>query len=325
MCVAIGWNHHGNTGYLWTERWRDGEWSRLSAPPRVAPGGDELALSCVRVGWCMLTGSPGITLHNYPWALTLEGTQWTTLRVPVTKGSTDFTLYELQCRSSSWCIGVGSYVANRPNYEDATFLVSEVWNGSKWRLVPVYSPRTNAPQVDPGMSPGGAHPTASPQQLSCVSKRFCVFAGFWMGDFAESWDGQRWSKVDTPNDPLRPAYDSEFSGGTCVSTTFCVATGGYAVSNAAWRPLIDQWNGERWQIAVLPKLPSRFRRKPGFRLSRVQCASASDCVAFGDSQFATTGLDAMSWNGRVWHYISIAKVMRPTIKCVAPNVCALFD
>lgn len=325
VCVAIGWNHHGNTGYLWTERWRDGQWSKLSAPPGVTPGGDELALSCVTSGWCMMTGSPGITLHDHPFAETLVGTRWTSLPVPVTEGSTDFTLNELQCRSSTWCIGVGSYVANRPNYDDATFLVSEVWNGSTWRLVPVYSPRTYAPQIDPGSSPGGEHPTASPQQLSCVSHRFCVFAGFWRGDFAESWNGQRWSKMTTPDDPARPAGDSEFSGGTCVSTTFCVAAGGYAVSNGAWRPLIERWNGEGWRIMALPSLPKRFRHGTGFRLTATQCVSTSYCVVYGDPGFAPTGLDAMRWNGEAWRYVSLGGFRSPRIVCLALDVCAVVD
>ncbi len=62
----------------------------------------------------------------------------------------DFSIFKLNCQSSKWCVGVGSYVANKRDYTDATFLVSEVWNGSTWRIVPIDSPRTYAPKSTQG-------------------------------------------------------------------------------------------------------------------------------------------------------------------------------
>jgi hypothetical protein len=268
----------------------------------------------------MATGSNGLeSPGNYPIAEELIDTHWTALSVPSVKGSTDFSLFKLDCRSPSWCVGVGSYVANKRNYTDATFLVSEVWNGSSWRIVPIDSPRTYAPQIDPGMVNGGEHPTAAPQQLSCVSKTFCVFTGFWTGVFVEQWNGHRWSKVAAPNAPNRPAYDSEFSGGTCVSTKFCVATGGYAVSNAAWRPLVEQWNGHNWLIATLPKLPQHFTGKPGFRLTSVECPSSQLCEAFGDPGFASTGVNGLMWNGQSWRYVVTGSTAKATFMCLTKN------
>jgi hypothetical protein len=265
--------------------------------------------------------SPG----NRPIAEELNGTQWTTITVPSVKGSTDFSLFKLDCRSSSWCVGVGSYVANKRDYSDATFLVSEVWNGTSWRIVPIDSPRTYAPQIDPGMVAGGEHPTAAPQQLSCVSKTFCVFTGFWTGVFVEQWNGHRWSEVAAPNAPSRPAYDSEFSGGTCLSTTFCVATGGYAVSNAAWRPLIERWNGQSWQIVTVPKLPQHFNGKPGFRLTSVECSSPKLCEAFGDPGFTSAGVNGLLWNGRTWRYVATGVRAKPIFVCLTTRRCVLIS
>jgi hypothetical protein len=327
VCVSIGWNHHGNNPYLWAERWQDGQWAALPPPHQGNLSGQTFpTISCTTKTWCMATGSNEPMLSNHPFAEELVGSHWTTLRIPIVKNSTDFSLFHLDCRSSTWCVGVGNYVANQKNYSDATFLVSEVWNGSTWQIVPVDSPRTYAPQTDPGMVNGGAHPTASPQELSCVSKKFCVFTGFfWNGVFVEQWNGHRWSKVAAPNDPLRPAGDSEFSGGTCVSTTFCVATGGYAVSNAAWRPLIEQWNGQTWQIATLPKLPQYFNGKPGFRLTNVECSSSKFCEAFGDPGFATRGVNGLTWNGRTWRYVTTAHRTDPALVCLTHDYCEPVD
>jgi hypothetical protein len=325
VCVMIGWNHHGNTGYLWAERWSDGKWSRLPAPPNSTfAGANAQTISCASTQWCMMTSSSAPQVGNKPIADVLDGSHWTTVPIPIVKGSTDLALYKLECQSPTWCVGVGSYVANKKNYLDATFLVSQVWNGVGWHIVPIVSPRTNAPQVDPGMVAGGDHPTASPQELSCVSKKFCVIAGFWIGVFVEQWNGHRWSEVAAPNDASRPGYDSEFSGGTCISTTDCVAVGGYAVSNGKWRPLIEKWNGQKWQIVAMPTLPKNFNAKPGFRLTGIQCASKHFCLAYGDPQFVSTRLNAMQWNGQTWRYITSGNTKLPTITCLGTGLCNMI-
>jgi hypothetical protein len=326
VCVSVGWNHHGNTGYSWAARWHDHEWSKLPAPPGDPGGGSSSTISCSSSTWCMATGSTGIGPGNHPIADELIGSNWTSLPVPTPKGSTDFSLYKLDCKSSTWCIAVGSYVANKTDYVDAQFLTSEVWNGFTWRIVTIFSPRTYAPQTDPGMVPGGDHPTASPQQLSCVTETFCVVAGFWKGVFVEQWDGHRWSEVTAPNYHWRPQYDSEFSGGACISSTNCLATGGIAVSNGAWRPLIERWNGQKWTIDKLPALPKIFRRGTGFRLTQVECVTSNFCVAFGDPGFASATLNAMKWNGRTWTYITISgSRAKPAFLCLTNSECNLID
>ncbi len=325
VCVALGWNHHGNTGYIWAVRWYDGAWSRFSAPSMAIDGQGNPTISCATSTWCMATGSTGLNIGNHPVADEWVSGHWKSLKVPSPKGSTDFTLYKLDCRSTKWCIAVGSYVANKPNYMDAQFLTAELWNGFKWRMVPIFSPRTYAPQVDPGMVAGGAHPTASPQQLSCVSKTFCIFAGFFAGVFVEQWDGLRWSKVYAPNATQPVARDSDFAGGACVSRTFCIAAGGYAVSNAASRPLLEQWNGHSWRILLLPKLPTKYDHGTGLSLSQVACASSILCIAFGSPEFAGHGFNSLMWNGKAWSYISTGNHARPAFDCVTKAICVLVN
>jgi hypothetical protein len=323
VCVSLGWNHHGNDTYIWAARLQGGAWTRFPAPPEDnTSGANVTAISCTSKTWCMVTGSVG---QHRAFAEDLNGTHWTGLKVPTVKRSLDFSIYKLSCESPTWCVGVGSYVANKKNYTDATFLVSEVWNGSTWRMVRIDSPRTYAPQIDPGMVDGGDHPTASPQQISCVSPKFCVWVGFWQGVFVEEWNGLRWSKVPAPNASARPGFDSEFSDGTCVSTTFCVATGGYAVSNAAWRPLIEQWNGRSWRIETLPRLPQYFNGKPGFSISGVECTSTTVCEAFGDHTIMSSGVNGLTWNGRTWRYVATGNRERAELVCLNSEHCDLID
>jgi len=306
VCVMIGWNHHGNTGYLWAERWSDGKWSRLPAPPNSTVGGaNAQTISCASTQWCMMTSSSAPQVGNKPIADVLDGSHWTTVPIPIVKGSTDLALYKLECQSPTWCVGVGSYVANKKNYLDATFLVSQVWNGVGWHIVPIVSPRTNAPQVDPGMVAGGDHPTASPQELSCVSKKFCVIAGFWIGVFVEQWNGHRWSEVAAPNDASRPGYDSEFSGGTCISTTDCVAVGGYAVSNGKWRPLIE--TVERTEVADRGDAytSQEFQRQAGLQTYRHSMrveALLSGVRRSAICQYAIER-DAVEWTDLALHHV----------------------
>jgi hypothetical protein len=326
VCVSLGWNHHGNHGFAWAVRWQGKKWSKLTAPfAGVLGDGGTAVLSCATSTWCMATGSKAPGVGNHPVAAVLNGEMWTSIPVPTPKGATDFSLSKLKCLTSRWCVAVGSYVANKPNYVDATFLTSEVWNGSTWHNAPIFSPRTDAAQVDPGMVAGGDHPTASPQQLSCVTKNLCFIMGFWRGVFVEKWNGKHWRQIAAPNDAARPPSDSEFSGGSCISKSFCVATGGYAVSNGKWSPLIEQWNGHSWSIVTLPKLPPKFLQKPGFRLNQVTCSSSTSCVAYGDPGFGTTGLNGLKWNGAKWLYISTGRGAVPTILCVNNADCETVD
>jgi hypothetical protein len=319
--VVIGWNHHGNNGFTWAARWRDKRWSRLPPPPNSGESGiSQQVMSCATPSWCMVTGmasySDGSSL---PYSAVLDGTRWSYHPVATVEGATNFYLNELDCLSRTWCTAVGGYVASKANYDDAQFLVSEVWDGSEWHLVPIFSPRTYAHQLDPGFDAGGEHPTAAPQQLSCVSSRFCMFAGFWTGVFVEQWNGSSWMMVTAPNASGKPSFASEFSGGACTSSNWCVAVGGYSVANGIWRPLIDQWNGNHWFEVALPRFPIEVAGRTGFRLGQVRCQTASECVAYGE---ISSRLLAMEWNGRSWRYVSARKASDPQVACLTQRLCA---
>jgi hypothetical protein len=325
VCVAIGWNHHGNTAYLWAARWKYLWWTRLPGPPDAGiPGaGGQLTVSCATAQWCMATGSA--TLNNLgasaPYSAVLDGTRWTLHAVPSPKGSTDFSLTHVDCLSASWCMATGLYVASKPDYKDAQFLVSEVWNGVSWKIVHIFSPRTNAPQLDPGFCAGCDHPTAGLQALTCASRSFCIVVGAWTGVFVEQWDGHRWAKVHAPDAPGYPSGDSELSGATCTSVTSCVAVGGYSIANGIWSPLVEQWNGSEWGLVPLPRNPHGINHVGGFMLRGVACASSRYCISLGESETLLKRL-SLEWNSRRWVYVKINPVENGAIVCLTSKFCS---
>jgi hypothetical protein len=218
-------------------------------------------------------------------------------------------------------MATGSYVANKPNYTDAQFLQSAIWNGSSWHLVGIFSPRTDAHQLDPGFSPGGEHPTAGLSQLACVSESFCLVAGSWTnGAFVEQWSGIRWSEVSVPDEPGYPKSDSELSGVACVSTDFCFVGGGYPIANGIWRPLVDEWDGHSWMRVTMPKNFHGVNYVGGIRMNAITCASSRRCVSFTDIPMPEADT-AVIWNGTGWRYEEVRDQTEGAIVCLAPRSC----
>jgi hypothetical protein len=135
--------------------------------------------------------------------------------------------------------------------------------------------------------------------VSCVSSRFCVTAGYYSSGgraqaLIESWDGTHWSIAPSP----RAGADSQLQGVSCVSRMFCVATGSYHPRGGQAQALIESWDGARWSIAASPSTSdgSDF-------LASVSCTSSSFCAAVGRNQnVSTQQWQALieSWDGTRW-------------------------
>lgn len=327
VCVEIGWNHHGERGYTWAARWQDGRWRELPAPPAIGvPGVASMTLSCSSASWCMVTGSVQTSDRGVmiPYSAALHGRTWTRERVPNPKGASDLSLNLLDCLSPSWCMATGSYVASKPDYTDAQFLQSDLWDGTGWHSVAIYSPRTYLHQIDPGMSPGGNHPTAELGQLACVTRTFCMVAGSWVdGAFIEQWNGRRWSEVHAPDQPGYPKGDTELSGAACPSASFCVAVGGYGIANGIWGAFVDQWNGHTWVHVVMPKNFHGINYYGGIMMRRVECASERDCVSFAVLNRDLPGGElAVEWDGASWRYREVGTFVGGALVCLTHRFCS---
>ena len=108
---------------------------------------------------------------------------------------------------------------------------------------------------------------------------------------------------------------------SCVSVSFCVATGSYN-NGSAYQTLVEHWDGVSWTVVTSPNVGTNTNG-----LRSVSCVSASECVAVGytyiGSGYATL---AMVWNGSVWSIVTSpnagtnSDVLR-SVSCVSASGC----
>jgi hypothetical protein len=119
---------------------------------------------------------------------------------------------------------------------------------------------------------------------------------------SERWNGTEWSlqTVPLPSEAKVSSYN-RLRGVSCASTTFCVGVGSYAVPGVIQYPLVERWNGTKWEVQAVPK-PNESSGNNGI-LESVSCTSSTACVAVG-SYFDTAKSGdrpfVERWNGTKW-------------------------
>jgi hypothetical protein len=96
----------------------------------------------------------------------------------------------------------------------------------------------------------------------------------------------------------RPPAQDNLSGISCVSSSFCMAVGGYS-----GRSLAEEWNGSRWRVVL---------SATGRGLSDVSCTSVTFCMAIGSP--------AQVWNGRTWRAVTFG-FGSPRLSCASATFC----
>ena len=118
-------------------------------------------------------------------------------------------------------------------------------------------------QTTPTVAKYGTWPTG----ISCVAADACTMVGGYNtvkrreqavgAPLAERWNGRRWSVQHAPAYGL---YFPALSSVSCVSRSFCLASGTHHLGNGsiADSPFAERWNGQRWTAARagLPKYSS---------------------------------------------------------------------
>jgi hypothetical protein len=147
--------------------------------------------------------------------------------------------------------------------------------------------------------------------VSCTSATACVAVGGTAkgGDspttlafrpLAELWNGSSWRVMPTP----KPAHftSSQLKAVSCVAANNCVAVG-FSFRNSIHRngftmAFAERWNGIKWTLQTIPKLPPYPRASS---LVAVSCATAASCIAVGSYDNGRTVLALIEqWNGRTW-------------------------
>lgn len=272
----------------------------------AAPAARELlGVSCVTTRNCLAVGQDLNAV--VPLARTWNGTAWKVVAVKLPPKTSMGSLDRVTCRSATRCLAVGFF-----DKGITKFALGDWWNGKSW---------------SPVQLPGAAGESTFMDGVSCPTATRCVVVGaFTSGSgsglpLADIWNGSKWT-VTKPAVP-RGTIAAELSAVSCVSATFCVATGEF-FTNSAGGVLIYKWNGKAWSrmAAVVPKGST-----DGFATG-VSCFSATMCFAVGS---ATGGKGLISvverWNGSKWALTSVPWPGGTTnpeltgVSCVAANRC----
>lgn len=239
--------------------------------------------SCMAVGG-QAGGGPGARAESW------NGRAWSIVPPAVLPPEISVLgLYGVSCVSDRFCAAVGVKTFSECRGSSCDRGLSETWNGKEWSV-----------------APEGAGGIEFPQDVSCVTSRFCVGVGV-NGAISEkqriqSWNGTEWSSVSTPK-PEVPCTalcfgkETKLGGVSCVSTTFCVAVGWDAFLHSDFHTLVESWNGEEWSVVPSPDVSGPNGARTFTELKDVSCVSANRCVAVGQVGFSTL---VESWDGKEW-------------------------
>jgi len=172
-------------------------------------------------------------------------------------------------------------------------------------------------------SPNPASPTGQLAWVSCPAANSCVAVGTYVKasgagvTLAERWDGSGWRIQPIPS-PAGAAW-SALEGVSCVSPSACEAVGVTVSRSRAWRPVVERWNGTKWQIQPAPSSGASV-------LIGVSCTSPSACTAVGGPAPGAPGKAlAVRWDGSRWRIQptpGLAGAFLAGVACTSSSVCA---
>jgi hypothetical protein len=239
-------------------------WVVQAAPSAI--GND---ISCTSPTACTVVAGGSIQRWN--------GSEWSSQSLAVPAGGSGVKADSVSCSSSSACTAVGSYL----NGSGESKVLAEFWNGSEWKVQSSPTPTSAT-----GIQVRG---------ISCLSASECSAVGTYgvTTTFGLRWNGSEWSLQTTKN----PTTETYLTSISCVSSSFCMATGYYYDSvSASWIALAERWDGSEWSVKTVAK-PAGSTRTWFFGVS---CTSSSACTAIGDKEGAERQPMAQRWNGTEW-------------------------
>ena len=261
------------------EHWDGSAWSVVSG--RDADTYTWLAgVTCTSASNCWAVGRSSSGSLTLRW----DGTSWKKTAAPGW-----LELRKVACITASDCWAIGAVTGGSESSPQALH-----WDGANWAIVTM-------PAVTPEQGTA-----ASLVSLACPSAANCWAAGAYLGvadaaqnqhykTLIEHWDGQTWTRVDSPN--AQPAGDNLLRGVACASDSDCWATGTAGDLQAdEIATLIEHWDGVRWSIVPSPNVP-----EPANELGAVTCVSPSLCWAVGQHENITTDQTLIErWDGTAW-------------------------
>lgn len=241
-------------------------------------------------------------------ATTTPPSSWASVTVPAV--TTNSSLQDVSCPSTTFCVGVGS--SGTAKYRRSSALV-ELWNGGTW-------------SVQPTPDPTGRQFAS----VSCVSTTSCVAVGSYYSTttrsvpFSEVWNGRHWVVEGAPSRPEPNSYfGSSFQGVSCASAASCVAVGN-STTPTGTVTLAEVWNGTSWSLMTTPDSSAEKNNW----LTSISCESSRFCMAAGydNNTVDTRGAPiSMTWNGASWSLDPVPSVGKNSalysVSCTSRTSC----
>jgi len=264
LCVAVGYDGHGNFQSTLVETMRGKSWRVTPSPVTASPYIDDSlnAVSCSSPTLCAAAGSATDVTGTREDTLveTLSRGTWAVTPSPDTQSALN-SLAGVSCPSSTSCVAVG--YAGTPSSQRT--LVENLSRG-EWRIQP--SPVAGPPFVVNFLN-----------AVSCISPTHCVAAGFAAGPagmesrtLIETLSRGSWRITPSPDtsSPMNELY-----GVQCTTPTSCIAVGDDG-SISAQRALVETLSGGTWKLTPSPDTALGLNE-----LFYVWCPSQTSCGAAG--------------------------------------------
>lgn len=207
-CLAVGTTGMRSTAATWTAA----GWV-VQTPPPVDLFDQLSGVACPMAGPCLAVGVGAGPGGEVPISGVFNGSAWSMQIALTPSGASSAALDSVACVSAADCVAVGQI-----SLPDGSVLpLSEIWDGSAWRIVPTPAPAADEP----------ARPADVFTRVSCTSAAFCLATGTRHTaagrplSFAERWDGSTWTVV-------APPFGSTYAvpnGVSCPTANRCQAVG----------------------------------------------------------------------------------------------------
>jgi hypothetical protein len=275
-CLAVGDGYTGSADVALAYSGSGKTWA--ARVPQAAVAGLQ-AVSCAAAK-CMALGfnAAQATIADL-W----NGSRWSEMTVPKTKGSVYYSLSAIACVRPRGCVAVGD-----ANLNDNGYPVADTWTGAKWTASRLPMPS--------GTGNGSLY------AVSCVSLTKCFATG---GSetikgvpvsFVDELNGTHWATVKLSVGSL--------SAVSCASAKSCLAVGavGGDIIVDSGKARAEVWNGSAWKAVTVPAPARGAGKGNGSELEGVDCLSPADCTAVGLAGPAGGNGYGFSgfWNGKIW-------------------------
>jgi hypothetical protein len=299
ILMAVGQYTRGTHSYPVDNIWTGNKWGQGPHQPTIPAGESNAVLdsvSCASSTFCVASGYYSTAAgqgDDIPLAEVWNGSTWRSSRPEMPSSAVLAVADAVSCPSTTYCVVGGIYLAS-----NGVQAWADSFDGAHWKALSLPQPQ--------GSTPGEWFDEVS--GVSCSSVTSCAIVGTYLGfsvsggtapsstGFAETLNDGAWTVAAV----RASGKNSELNEVDCLSSTFCVATGGIGsyIGPLDGEGDVALWNGSTWTpTAINPGT------NIGSQLVGIDCAGTSYCVAVGArGKFSTLDGAATSafYNGTSW-------------------------